>query len=361
MFAGINYPWSVIDGKPNYGCDFGRNVWGSHAGVTTHRDEVRRDFEQMAAMGVTIARWFVWTDGRGGVEWDASGQLVGPAPAFFADMDAALEIAIDTHVDLCLVLFDYSWMLQTDVRAADGARIFVTQPQLLATASGLETLIERLVEPMLARYGDDGARADLGRAIRMIDVINEPDWVTRELDPTRDRDATSGAPRLQRPFSLDELRRFVRAVADRVHERFDGRTLVTVGGGRVKHAREWDHPAYGIDVIQVHSYPDVRYPERDERVLDRPASVLGVSKPVLIGEHPANGARLCPADHQPPNASLDDYIQLARRGGYLGAWPWSFKGVDAFGAVAPDELRSAHQCRKTDGDREAGGGIGHGH
>ena len=24
---------------------------------------------------------------------------------------------------------------------------------------------------------------------------------------------------------------------------------------------------------------------------------------------------------------------LARDGGYLGAWPWSFKGVDAFGAA----------------------------
>jgi hypothetical protein len=26
-------------------------------------------------------------------------------------------------------------------------------------------------------------------------------------------------------------------------------------------------------------------------------------------------------------------LTLVREGGYLGAWPWSFKGVDAFGAV----------------------------
>ena len=28
-----------------------------------------------------------------------------------------------------------------------------------------------------------------------------------------------------------------------------------------------------------------------------------------------------------------DYQALVRDGGYLGAWPWSFKGVDAFGSV----------------------------
>ena len=41
----------------------------------------------------------------------------------------------------------------------------------------------------------------------------------------------------------------------------------------------------------------------------------------------------------PPAYSLDDYLRLARDGGYLGAWPWSFKGTDAFGAVDLTTLR----------------------
>ena len=45
MISGINYPWSVFQGKPNYGCDFGWNKWDSHAGVTAHLDEVRADFQ----------------------------------------------------------------------------------------------------------------------------------------------------------------------------------------------------------------------------------------------------------------------------------------------------------------------------
>ena len=69
MIAGVNYPWSIYQGRPNYGCDFGRNKWNSHSGVTAHLDEVRADFEGMAAAGFEVARWFVFTDGRGGVDW----------------------------------------------------------------------------------------------------------------------------------------------------------------------------------------------------------------------------------------------------------------------------------------------------
>ena len=78
MIAGINYPWTVIGGKPNYGCDFGRNIWDSHTGVSTHLDDVRADFARMAAMGYEVARWFVFTDGRGGVRWARPGRYYWP-------------------------------------------------------------------------------------------------------------------------------------------------------------------------------------------------------------------------------------------------------------------------------------------
>ena len=64
---------------------------------------------------------------------------------------------------------------------------------------------------------------------------------------------------------------------------------------------------------------------------------------MLIGECPANADRQHPADHAPPPFTLEDYLTLAREGGYLGAWPWSFKGVDDFGAVDIDTMRSSLQ------------------
>jgi len=295
VIAGINYPWTVLDGKPNYGCDFGRNKWNSHAGVTTHLDDVRADFTAMAGMGVEVARWFVFTDGRGGVEWNPSGELVGLAEKFDDDMSAALEIATASKVRLCLVLVDFAWLDDPARRVALDSSAFV----------------ERVLDPFLDTFGRNDA-------IHSLDIINEPDWVTEGLatDPKR------GA------WPIDRLRTFAGSVADRIHQQ--SRALVTLGGGQVRFASEWDAEAYRLDFVQIHSYPDVRYQDRDESVFGRSAADFGLSKPLLIGECPSDPRRH-PAGHLSPAYTLDDYLQLAREGGYLGAWPWSFKGVDEFG------------------------------
>ena len=295
MIAGINYPWTVFDGKPNYGCDFGRNKWNSHAGVTAHPADVRADFTAMAAMGVEVARWFVFTDGRGGVEWNASGELVGIGETFDADMSAALEIAAASKVRLCLVLVDFAWLDDPAGRAALDSGAFA----------------DRVLDPFLEKFG----RSD---AIHSFDIINEPDWVTEGLatDPKRG------------VWPLERLRSFASSVAGRIRQRSSA--LVTLGGGQVRFAREWDAEAYGLDFVQIHSYPDVRYQDRDDSVFGRCAADFGLSKPLLIGECPSD-PRQQPAGHLSPAYTFDDYRRLAREGGYLGAWPWSFKGVDAFG------------------------------
>src|SRR5688572_4078155 len=48
LIRGINYPWTVFDGRANYGCDFGRNKWNSHTGVSAHAQDVRDDFAAMS-------------------------------------------------------------------------------------------------------------------------------------------------------------------------------------------------------------------------------------------------------------------------------------------------------------------------
>jgi len=288
LIQGINYPWTVFQGKSNYGCDFGWNKWNSHAGVTTHIDDVRADFESMAASGYEVSRWFVFTDGRGGIEWGPNGELVGFADRFFDDMDAAVEIAGSTGVRLCLVLIDFAWLDDPLRRAALESPAF----------------IDRVLDPFLDRYGSHDA-------IHSYDVINEPDW---------------------RPeWPIDSLRAFVGAVSNRIHQQ--SRALVTLGGGRVRNAKQWDDPVYGLDFVQVHSYPDVRYPDRDEGLFGRTAASFGLTRPLLIGECPSD-PRQHPDGHLSPAYTLADYLNLAREGGYLGAWPWSFKGVDAFGSPA---------------------------
>lgn len=287
QIRGINYPWTVFEGRPNYGCDFGRNRWNSHTGVTAHLADVRADFETMANAGIEVARWFAFTDGRGGLAWNASGELAGLDDRSFDDFDAALDIATATGVRLCLVLVDFMWLDDASRR--------------LALESG--AFFDRVLDPLLDRYGASDV-------IHSFDVINEPEW--------RDE------------WPVDHLRAYAGGASQRIHSR--SRSLVTLGGAHVRNASQWDDQAYGLDVIQVHSYPDVRYQDRDDSVFDKTAADFGLSKPLLIGECPWH-PRAHPDGHLSPARTLEDYLDRARDAGYLGAWPWSFKGVDAFGAV----------------------------
>jgi len=283
LIPGINYPWSVFQGKPNYGCDFGRNQWNSHAGVTAHLDEVRDDFRAMAGVGMEVVRWFVFTDGRGGVEWSSDGELLGIAEQFDEDMRAALDIAAAANVRLCLVLVDFAWLDDQHRRRALESPAFA----------------DRVLDPFLDRFGNDPS-------IHSFDIINEPDWMVRELT-TNPRRAV---------WTLDQLRACVSGMSTRISEQSNA--YVTLGGGRVKFAKEWDDPIYGLDFVQVHSYPDARHPDRDVSPFGKTAADFGLTKPLLIGE--------C------RSSAFADYLNLAREGGYLGAWAWSFKGVDAVGS-----------------------------
>jgi hypothetical protein len=298
---GINYPWTVFDGRANYGCDFGRNKWHSHTGVSAHAAGVRADFRAMAAAHIEVVRWFVFTDGRGGIEWRDDGSIGGLDAEFFADMDAALEIAASCGVRLCLVLLDFPWFDDPQRRL------------MLLDRCEQSAFLDRVLDPFLDRYGT-------APAIHSLDLINEPDWVIAGLATDRARAA----------WPLDRLRRFAGAMARRIRAR--SKALITVGGGRVAAVREWDRDDYDLDFIQVHSYPDVRYPGRDGALFGRSAADFGLSKPLLIGEFPAR-PRTHPVGHLSPAWTVTDYLKLAREGGYLGAWPWSFTGTDAFGAV----------------------------
>jgi hypothetical protein len=230
-------------------------------------------------------------------------------------------------------------MMHREQQDADGRLVFLTQPDALRSPEGQSAIFEHVIDPILARYGRRGPESALGLAIHSFDVINEPDWVTRGLALNNSRAEGSLRALVRRPFSLEDLRALVQGVADRVHSATE--SLVTVGGGRAKFAAEWDKPVYSLDFVQVHLYPDVRDARREGNVVLRPCRELGVWKPVVIGECPANSDREHPSSHTPVPYSLAEYLAMSRTGGYLGVWPWSFKGVDEFGAVSPEEYRAA--------------------
>jgi hypothetical protein len=336
---GCNYPWSTDGSTIYYGLDFGANVWGSHLGVSTRRPAIERDFEAMAAMGFRVARWFVFADGRAGIVYDGGGVPAGLDPHFFVDLDTACEVARGVGMQLALVLLDHRWLFDgvrdTIADPATGTLLDVRLPHgrahVLHSIAGRSALFTRVFEPLVRRYGDGGARADLADQIFAFELMNEPDWVVEEWE----RDVS---PHVRRPLRFDVLAQMVAAFSTLVHTSGPART--TIGCARLHNLWAWEDAELGLDILQIHSYPDTRHPGRDLDPLATAAPALGLSKPVLLGEFPGNAAEQHPPDATPIAQRIDEVLDAAVSGGYAGAWPWSFSGTDGYGRLPTEPLRA---------------------
>jgi hypothetical protein len=339
--VGVNYPWR------HYGGDFGATVWGSRAGVATAPAEIAGDFAAMAAHGVEVARWFVFTDARGGVRIDAAGWPAGLAPGTLDDLDAALAIAAAAGLRLMPVLFDHTLAFRATTSA--GVRVG-GHGHWLGDPEGQARLLESVVAPVVARYAPGGARADLAGTIDAWDLLNEPDWIVAELSPSR---------QVEWPVPFDVLALWIRDGAALVHHHA---ARVTVGGARLRFAGWWDDPGLGLDFLQAHAY---YAPAHDFDLLATPHHALGLRRPLLIGECAAQGDAADPR-RQRPALDVRGLAAAARHAGYLGAWPWSWRGVDAQGAVDPLAMASiardwrrdaAADQRTATGGRSASGQV----
>lgn len=340
---GCNYPWSTDGHTVFYGLDFGANIWGSHLGVSNRRSAVAADFATMASLGFTAARWFVFADGRAGIIYDDRGLPAGLDSHFFPDLDAGLECARDAGIRVVLVLLDHRWMFEgvrdTYADPVTGtvleARLPEGRARVLHSAAGRQALLLRVIAPLVDRYGHGGDRADLGPSVLAYELMNEPDFVIEEWE----RDTS---PHVSTPIPFELLGDLVAHVSDLVHR--SSTALTTIGCARLHNLWAWDDPTLGLDLLQLHSYPDLRRPYLDTDVFGTPAGALEVHHPVVLGEFPASGPDQHPAGVQPPSRTLEDYLEFAVRGGYAGAWPWSFSGTDAYGRVPAEPLRAfAHR------------------
>ena len=187
---GCNYPWSTDGTTVFYGLDFGGNVWGTHVGVSTRKPAITRDFVEMAGLGFTVVRWFVFCDGRSGIVYDDSGVPTALDAHAFADLDAALEIARSARISLSLVLLDHRWMFRglrdSIPDAASGSLLEASLPagraHVLLDPAAQDRLFDAVIEPIVRRYAPAGARADLASSVFAYELMNEPDFVVEEWE-----------------------------------------------------------------------------------------------------------------------------------------------------------------------------------
>jgi hypothetical protein len=294
FWVGINLPWL------RYGGDFGGNRWQPAGGVgqPERRAALRSALAGLAGRGIAVVRWFMLTDGRAGLEESPTGEVAGLDPCLFRDADTALEELDRAGLKAVFVLFDFHWF--RPARMVDGVRTGGRGP-LAADPELRPQLLERVLDPLLSRYGGHGS-------VLAWDVINEPEWATRGLRlPPR----SGGVPRRA-------MRAFIGDVVALIHHRTSH--AATVGSASTGTLGLVE--GLGLDVYQAHWYD--RFAKRAP--LDRPVASLGLDRPLVLGEFPIRGSSWTPAR----------ILETARQAGYAGAMAWSALADDE--ASHPDAL-----------------------
>lgn len=280
---GANLPWL------HYGIDFGANAWRTGGGVAQpeERSEVDQAFAQLAASGVQYVRWFLLCDGRAGIRFTdpTRGRADGLMPIelddfVFRDVDAALAIAAHHRIRVMFVLLDFLWCNPASVThgVQMGGRTGV-----LADADSRDALLDRVLRPLLERYGDEPQ-------ILAWDIINEPEWI--------------------KSVDAFDLHAFLGGAVDLIHSSTSH--PATVGSAGVRWRASYTD--LDLDFYQVHWYDSLEH----QPPLTTPVAELGFDKPVLLGEFPTRGSKW----------TREEIVDAARSAGYSGAFYWSALSKD---------------------------------
>jgi hypothetical protein len=286
FWAGLNYPWKT-------GQDFGTGAWG-HSGVSdpTTYQEVDADFANMAADGVRVVKWRVFSDGRYGLQFDDSERVTGLDDYFFKDIDAALSIAQRHDMHLVFTLFS-SGLWTADCQS--GGVHLGGFANTLTDPVRRQALVDHAVVPLL----DHLAATD---RVAAIEIIAEPEWGVVELNEQPD-------VRIKLP--LVALRDFVGELTQVIHQHT--RVLATVESNRFSNMRNWQH--LGLDYYSF-SWYDWLEPYEP---LATPASAANLDRPIVIGEYPAGSSGFY---------ALPQILDTGYSLGYAGAFGWSYWGGD---------------------------------
>lgn len=290
--VGVNLPWV------GYGTDVGACLWFPDGGLSAQpaaMERLDRTLGALARDGVIAVRTFLLCDARSGVVFDGSGRPIGLDDAVTSDVDVLVAAARRHGVGLMPVLLDFH--LCAAAQVVNGVQLG-GRSHLIVDAAARAALIDRVLRPLVERYGDDST-------VIAWDVLNEPEWCLTDARHFK---------RTAVPF--DALQRFLGEAVAAVHE--SARQPVTIGCAgtwRLDLVTPLD-----LDFYQVHWYDRFGW-----TALARPVSELGLGdRPVILGEFAGRGVR------------LPEVLAAAKAAGYEGALVWSALAEDPYSDYPQD-------------------------
>lgn len=301
FLLGANYPWT------NYGNDFGQNAWGSYGASTN--GNLAAQFADMKAKGVHVARWWVFADGRAGINFSSDGTPTGVQPVVYQDLARAIEVARANNIYLNLVLFDVSLLSKA---GNSGGVQLGGRSDLLTNPAKRQALVNNVVSPVVKAYANEPV-------ILSWEIMNEPEWAISDLP-------SPAVGSTYTPVTMQQFWAFGSSVSSIVH--FNTKQQVTVGSAALKWNKVWTNafagarglPQLNLDFYQTHYYQWMDCCSTNDSVLGvttwspltQKVAALGLDKPIVVGEvHTPSGSGA---------AMLDTLLA----NGYAGVWAWSY-------------------------------------
>lgn len=328
FLSGANVPWQ----NGGYGADFGTvEEWGQHTYSPALTEAM---YEDLAAAGANTVRWWLFTDGRGAPEFNATsgGQVTGLDANFLPSMASAIELAAQHNIYLIFTLWDFA-MVFADSDVNGTGEHSGLHGNLITSSADRQGFIDNALLPML-QYPVGSYTIGTHPNVLAWEIINEPEWIITDLNAVD--------PRAVQPVSLAQMHRFVAELSAVIHQ--NSSQLVTVGSASLKWNSDtalgavgniWDdadlapYAADGtLDFYQVHYYGWMNGDEVNWSYSPVFVSFAdaGLDKPTVIGEFPANA--------MDTGLNLSDLLETIYDNGYAGAWTWSYEAVDGNGGWA---------------------------
>jgi hypothetical protein len=322
-----------INFRLHYGWDFGVSP-GEPLGLEAPARAalLDADFARLAEAGCRIVRWFVFCDGRNGIQFMGQ-RPVGLDPAVAPAVRVALDTAARHGISILFVLLDHT-LAFSPVGIPGTNLIKQGHGRLLRHPDLFEALVGNVFVPFWELVDDHPN-------VLGYELINEPEMVMQRRDHWYAEPSGVGCPavpdRDQLSFAemADRLTRTREAVHHATSAQF------SIGSMTARWMSRWaDVLDPNRDLLTFHYYGD-EYDFR--RMLEERVLPVAEQMAVGIGEFYPQGARVVPAGHGGwPDISAGEFIRYAAAFGLQVAMPWVWRpGARDPGEVSLEECRAA--------------------
>ena len=327
MDVGVNYPWF------SYGWDFGPAPPGWRNGDDpAWVPHISQHLQHLAAIGVSVIRWFILGDGLSYgtgpdaprlVTRDSAGWGFDP-PALTGEFQAQFAALLQSFaaqstgphpVRLLPVLVDYKfcepgvWPVDREDPALQQSvpdEGWVKGGRAEAMTTSRRQFIEQVLWPLLrlaSGYRD---------AIYAWDVCNEPEWVTNDWHPDHGND---------HPVNEPEMRAFLEDSMSAVRQ---AGFRATIGFNTIETIHRTQLYA---DINQCHHYTDgSRYLQQNP---------FDPRWPGIIGEFATSAAEDTWPELSQRSQRVLARLKVTESQGYVLALPWSFRAADRHTSWSP--------------------------